>query len=166
MSEKGFVVDGGSSDPAPHGAGWDTWAGWVDGLPVSRRIGMRCVRIGPGRADLVVDESTWPINPNGAVHGGLVVACADHCFGIVAMTVLDHEHLPATATLTADFLRPALPPLTFEATVERVGRTLAFVAVKVSNRAGRIAAKVNGTMVIDGSSRPVCRTTDMEGSRM
>lgn len=137
----------------PYGADSDKWAEWAEAMPVSRRMGLRCAKIEAGRATLVVEESVWPLNPNGAVHGGLVAAIADHCFGIVAMTVLDELNVPATATLTSDFLRPALPPLTFEASVDRVGRTMAFVTVDVINRTGKIATKVNGTMVIDGSSR-------------
>jgi uncharacterized protein (TIGR00369 family) len=137
----------------PYGADSDKWAEWAEGMPVSRRMGLRCDKIEAGRATLVVEESIWPLNPNGAMHGGLVAAIADHCFGVVATTVLDEERMPATATLTADFLRPALPPLTFEASIDRVGRTMAFVTVEVINRAGKIATKVNGTMVIDGSSR-------------
>jgi len=148
-----MVDDGELPMPAPYGADWDKWAAWAEGMPVSRQIGIRCARIESGRAALVVDESAWPLNPNGAVHGGMVIACADHCFGIVATTVLDNEHVPATATLTSNFLRPALPPLTFEASVDRVGRTLIFVTVDVRGRDGKITTKVNGTMVIDGSSR-------------
>lgn len=137
----------------PYGADSDKWAEWAEAMPVSQRMGLRCASIEAGRATLVVEESVWPLNPNGAMHGGLVTAIADHCFGVVATTVLDEERVPATATLTADFLRPALPPLTFEASIDRIGRTMAFVTVEVINRAGKIATKVNGTMVIDGSSR-------------
>lgn len=137
----------------PYGADWDKWAEWAEAMPVSRRTGVSCTKIESGRVTLVVEESVWPLNPTGGVHGGLVVALADHCFGIVALTVLDQGHMPATATLTADFLRPALPPLTFEASIDRLGRTMAFVTVDVINRTGKLATKVNGTMVIDGSSR-------------
>lgn len=139
--------------PAPHGGCWDSWVEWAEAMPVSKEIGMRCTKIESGRATLVIDESTWPLNPNGALHGGMVIACADHCFGIVAMTVVDNGHVPATATFTSDFLRPALPPLTFEASIDRVGRTLAFVTVDVFDRNGKVTTKVNGTMVIDGTSR-------------
>ncbi|MFE3001631.1 PaaI family thioesterase [Nocardia sp. NPDC059246] len=142
-----------SAVPVPYGAGWDAWARWAETMPVSQQIGLRCVSIEYGRAELVVDRSEWPLNPNGAVHGGSVIACADHCFGIVGSTVLDAEHVPATATLTADFLRPATPPLTFLAEVDRFGRTLAFITVTVLNGKGKVATKVSGTMVIDGSSR-------------
>jgi uncharacterized protein (TIGR00369 family) len=144
------------SDPSaagPDEAGWDVWAEWAERLPVSRQIGLRCTRIEAGRATLVLARSSLHLTPVGAVHGGLVVACADHCFGIVAMTVLDADHVPATATLTSDFLRPALAPLTFDASVDRAGRTLLFVTVCVRDRDSKTAAKVNGTMVIDGTSR-------------
>jgi hypothetical protein len=40
-----------------------------------------------------------------------------------------------------------------EESIDRVGRIMAFVTVEVINRAGKIATKVNGTMVMDGSSR-------------
>ena len=140
-------------DGAPHGASEDKWIEWVEELPVSRAMGLRCTRIGSGRATLLLQQSVWPLNPSGAVHGGLVIAAADHCFGLVAIAALDGDQIPATTTLTADFLRPALAPLTFEASVDRVGRTMAFITVNVSNRDGKIATKVNGTMVIDGTSR-------------
>ncbi|WP_166462787.1 PaaI family thioesterase [Amycolatopsis acidicola] len=138
---------------APYGASEDKWIEWTEQLGVSRAIGLRCAAIGHGRATLVLDDCSWPLNANGAVHGGMVIAAADHCFGIVATTVLDEDHIPATASLTSDFLRPALPPLTFEASVDRVGRTMAFLTVTVLNRTGKVSTKVNGTMVIDGSSR-------------
>lgn len=138
---------------APYGAPWEKWARWATTMPFSEQVGLRCVAIEHGRAELVLDGVEWVLNPIGAVHGGIVLACADHCFGIVASTVLGRETVPATATLTCDFLRPARPPITFEAVVDRVGRTLAFISVTVRDREGRVSDKVRGTMVIDGSSR-------------
>ncbi|WP_067671411.1 PaaI family thioesterase [Nocardia miyunensis] len=144
-----------SAGAAPHGAGWDRWAAWAENMPTSQQIGLRCVSIEYGRAELMIDSSEWPLNPVGAVHGGAVIAVADHCFGIVGSTVLDVERMPATATLTADFLRPATLPLTFVAEVDRCGRTLAFITVTVVNGKGKVATKVSGTMVIDGASRHI-----------
>jgi uncharacterized protein (TIGR00369 family) len=87
------------------------------------------------------------------VHGGIVIACADQAFGAVASTVLQAGVVPATSTFTSDFLRPAFPPLTFDAVVDRVGRTLAFVSVTVRDRTGKVCNEVRGTLVVDGSSR-------------
>jgi uncharacterized protein (TIGR00369 family) len=114
---------------------------------------LKCTHVEPGKMTVVLDSSLWPLNPNGALHGGLVIACADQCFGLVAITALDETSVPATATLTAEFVRPAMPPLTFQARVDRAGRTMAFITVDVFDATGRLVTKVSGTMSIDGTSR-------------
>jgi uncharacterized protein (TIGR00369 family) len=138
---------------APHGASWDQWAQWISDMSMSKHIGLRCTEIDKGRVKLVLDGSDWCINPTGAVHGGIVIACADQAFGAVVSTVLRPGVVPATSTFTSDFLRPAFPPLEFHGVVDRVGRTLAFVSVTVTDRFGKVCNEVRGTQVVDGSSR-------------
>lgn len=138
---------------APYGAPWDDWATWITDLPVSIKLGLRCTEIERGRLMLVHDGGEWQNATGTAVHGGAIVAAADQAFGAVASTVLPEGLVPATATLTSDFLRPALPPVSFEAVIDRVGRTLAFVSVIVRDRNGKVCNMVRGTMVVDGSSR-------------
>jgi uncharacterized protein (TIGR00369 family) len=138
---------------APHGAPWEQWAQWVSDMSVSQHLGLRCTEVEKARVKLVLDGSDWCVNPTGAVHGGIVIACADQAFGAVVSTVLQPGVVPATSTFTSDFLRPAFPPLEFDAVVDRVGRTLAFVSVTVSDRFGKICNEVRGTLVVDGSSR-------------
>jgi len=137
----------------PHGGTWQEWAEWGSQLSVAKGFGLRCTQVAAGRATFVLDGQTWFINPNGAVNGGIVMACADYAFGVVASTLLDSERMPATATFTSDFLRPAIPPITFDAVVDRMGRTMAFISVSVTDRAGKVCNEVRGTMVVDGSSR-------------
>ncbi|OLL73443.1 hypothetical protein Ae168Ps1_1826c [Pseudonocardia sp. Ae168_Ps1] len=120
---------------------------------MSRQLDIECLDIAEGRAQLRLTRSDWVLNANGAVHGGLVTAWADQCFGIVAVTALAEGLLPATATLTAEFLRAAHPPLLFDCAVDRVGRTLVFVSVEVTGAKGRTVARFRGTMAVDGSSR-------------
>jgi uncharacterized protein (TIGR00369 family) len=152
---------------APHGAPWAQWAQWVSGMPVSQRLGLRCAEVGNGRVKMVLDGSDWCINPTGAVHGGIVIACADQAFGAVVSTVLQPGVVPATATFTSDFLRPAFPPLQFDAVVDRIGRTLAFVSVTVTDRSGKVCNEVRGTQVVDGSSRLSNKTVSApEGARV
>lgn len=139
--------------PPPYGGSEDDWRTWAANQSVSRVMGLACESAQPGHVRVVLTEAHWPLNPNGAVHGGMVTAWADHCFGLVASTALSPGQVPATATLTAEFLRPALPPLTFDARVDRSGRSLAFISVDVFDKAGRLCAKVVGTMSIDGTSR-------------
>lgn len=137
----------------PYGQGWDEWSRWAECMPTSRMLGLRCTDFALGRAELVMDTSTWHLTPHGAVHGGLVVGCADHCLGVAVLSALDASRVPATASLSSEFLRPAYLPLTFRSQVDRVGRTLAFLTVTVLNRQLKVAAKVNGTMAID-AARP------------
>jgi uncharacterized protein (TIGR00369 family) len=140
---------------APYGAPWEDWVGWINDMPVSSKLGIRCTAVSEGKVTVVHAGGEW-LNATGtAVHGGAIVAIADQCFGAVASTVLPEGVVPATATLTSDFLRPAFPPVTFESSVDRVGRTLVFVTVTARDRNGKVCNEVRGTMVVDGSSRMV-----------
>jgi len=139
--------------PPPWGGSMEAWIDWGECLPASRAMGLRCHSMKPGHAVVVMDASEWPLNPSGAVHGGLVLAWADHCFALAAMPTLPPGSAPATASLSAQFLRPAMPPLTFDARVDRTGRTLVFLTVDVYDAHGRLATKVSGTMSTDGTSR-------------
>jgi len=141
--------------PAPWGGSAEELTAWAERLAVSQAMGLRCQSMAPGRAVVEMDASEWPLNPSGAVHGGLVLAWADHCFALAAMPALPPGSIPATASLSAQFLRPALPPLTFDTRVDRTGRTLAFLTVDVYEGGGRLAARVSGTMSVDGASRPM-----------
>jgi uncharacterized protein (TIGR00369 family) len=139
--------------PPPHGGDRQKWIDWANEQPVSQAIGLRCEHIEPGRAEIALERGPWPLNPNGAVHGGLVMACVDHTMAIALISLLDPGTMPATATLSTDFLRPAFPPLALEAIVDRLGRTMGFLTIIVRDRDGKIAAKCHGTMSVDGSSR-------------
>jgi uncharacterized protein (TIGR00369 family) len=135
-----------------YGAPWIQWAQWFDEMPISRRLGMRCSEVAPGRVVLESHAEDW-LNPTGAVHGGIVIACADQGFGMVAATLLNPGLVPATATFASDLLRPAYPPITLEAVVAKRGRTLVFVTVTTRDRDWKVCNTANGTLVVDGSSR-------------
>lgn len=161
-----WVIGDSAMMMAPHGASWGQWAEWISGMSVSQHLGVRCTEVDKGRVKLMLDGSEWCINPTGAVHGGIVIACADQAFGAVVSTVLQPGVVPATSTFTSDFLRPAFPPLEFDAVVDRVGRTLAFVSVTVTDRLGKVCNEVRGTQVVDGSSRlPNWTAPTLEGVR-
>jgi uncharacterized protein (TIGR00369 family) len=132
--------------PTPESSSED-WRSWADGLPMSRWCGLRCLDIGHGRYECVMDESPLALNPNGGVNGGATAAVADHCMGVVAMTVLSPTAVGLTAALTAEYHRPAYPPLTFKARVTSHGSTLLFVQVDVEDRQGRLCVRGQGTMV-------------------
>jgi len=121
------------------------WVAWANDLPASQAMGMRALECVPGRAKAVLEHSVWPLNPNGSVHGGLLLGVSDHLGGCVAMTMMPSGEYCATATLTMQFMSPAVLPLTFEAVVTRSGRTLAFVDLAVTSSDGRRCATVVGS---------------------
>jgi len=139
-------------DPPPVDAPPDVWAAFFDGLPQSRAFGIRFAEMDAGRLVATFDPRSFPPNPNGAVHGGLVVAAADHVMGMCA-TATARERLPATATLLSSFLRPSFAPLRYEARVIQAGRNVLFLEATVDDRDGRRCATFNGTWMA-GAARP------------
>jgi uncharacterized protein (TIGR00369 family) len=138
--------------PPTNTMGGPAWSDWADNLPASRAMGVRCRSVEPGHVTMSIDESVWPLNPNGALHGGLVVAAADHCMGIAAMTVQAEGRFTATASLTTDFHLPAFPPVTLEAKVARNGRALTFVELSAFDASGRRCGGATGVWAVNGTT--------------
>ncbi|WP_026910551.1 PaaI family thioesterase [Patulibacter minatonensis] len=140
---------------APFGGSEEEWLEWANALTTSHALHARCTSFLPGRVELVMERSPWATNPNGALHGGLVGAIADHVMGLTAMSSSTPDALPATATLTINYHRPAFPPLRCSAEVSRRGRQLAFIEAEILSADGRVCARCSGTWSTDGSSRSV-----------
>jgi len=135
------------------------WTAWAANLPTSTFMRIRPSIVERGRILARLEESIWPLNPNEAVHGGLVLAIADHVGGISAMTVMEPGQYCATAMLASQFLRPAFLPLEYDATVVRAGRTLAFVNLDVVGRDGQLCTTFNGTWSLNLLRTPVPGTS-------
>src|SRR6478736_6448932 len=88
---------------------WAEWVDWANRLPNFTENGLECVEVGLGFVIATLDSSRFSRNPNGAVNGGLVLWAADQCMGLVSLTMLPPRDLAVTATVTAEFLRPAFP---------------------------------------------------------
>ena len=92
------------------------------------------VRIGfDGRADFC--------NPAGFVQGGILSAMLDDTMGPAVFVMTDGKLYTATLTLTVNFLSPARPgPIVGEATVTQLGKTIAFVAGRLTTADGTLLA--------------------------
>jgi limonene-1,2-epoxide hydrolase len=128
--------------------GTRAWVDWANGLPATRAVGLRCLSVGAGEVSMRVDESVWPTNPNGALHGGLVFAAIDQCMGVAAMSAQDAGSFTSTVSLNIDFIAPAMPPLSLDAMVTRSGRTMAFVELSTADAGGRTCARASGVWAI------------------
>src|SRR4051794_31100041 len=92
------------------------------------------IRIGfDGKADFC--------NPAGFVQGGILSAMLDDTMGPAVFTMTDGKLYTATITMTVNFLSPARPgPITGEAKVTQLGRTVAFVEGRVTAGGGPLPA--------------------------
>jgi uncharacterized protein (TIGR00369 family) len=80
-------------------------------------------------------------NPAGFVQGGLLSAMLDDTTGPAAFIMTEGELYTTTISLTVNFLAPAKPgPITAEAKVTQLGKTIAFVEGRLMAADGTLLA--------------------------
>ena len=80
-------------------------------------------------------------NPAGFVQGGILSAMLDDTMGPAVFTMTDGKLYTATITMTVNFLSPAKPgPITGEAKVTQLGKTVAFVEGRLMAEDGTVLA--------------------------
>ena len=110
--------------------------------PSSRLLGWHLIdaRPGDGWVRIGFDGKQEFCNPAGFVQGGILSAMLDDTMGPAVFVMTDGKLYTATITMTVNFLAPAKPgPITGEANVTQLGKTIAFVE-------GRLMAE-NGTVL-------------------
>jgi len=80
-------------------------------------------------------------NPAGFIQGGILSAMLDETMGPAVFVMTEGRLYTATVTMTVNFLAPARPgPITGEATVTQLGKTIAFVEGRLSDSDGTLLA--------------------------
>ena len=80
-------------------------------------------------------------NPAGFIQGGILGAMLDDTMGPAVFVMTDGRLYTATITMTVNFLAPAKPgPITGEATVTQLGKTVAFVEGRLMAGDGTVLA--------------------------
>jgi uncharacterized protein (TIGR00369 family) len=124
----------------------EAWLSWANEYATLRASRMVCIRIDHEGAEFVLEENPFPLNPNGAVNGGVVSLAVDQAMGVVAIRAADTGSAPVTAVLQVNFHRPAFGPLTLRARRIPGGRNISTVEVSVDDRDGQLCATAMGTM--------------------
>ena len=89
------------------------------------------------------DEFT---NPAGTVHGGFITAMLDECMGSAIEGLTDARFLPATVSMSTDFIRPVRPgKILGEGHITSMGGSSAFLEAKLRSPDGQILARATGT---------------------
>jgi uncharacterized protein (TIGR00369 family) len=80
-------------------------------------------------------------NPAGFVQGGILSAMLDDTMGPAVFVMTEGRLYTATITMTVNFLSPAKPgPITGEANVTQLGRTVAFMEGRLTAEDGTLLA--------------------------
>lgn len=142
----------------PYGCGSDAWRDWAENLVACRALGLHCRSIASGEVEMVMDEALYDLNPNGAVHGGLVANAADQVMGVAVAGALPAGQVPVTSTFSMEYHLPARLPLRFGGgRVTRVGRSVVFVEVDFESGDGRVCSRGRVDDPQGGGPRAECR---------
>ena len=102
---------------------------FMEMLPYARELGMELVEVGDGMAEMRMpyDPKLSGDSGTGVVHGGVISALVDTCFGAAVLSC--GKGVPATIDLRIDYMRPAAPgqPLRARAECHHIARSVTFV---------------------------------------
>lgn len=117
-----------------------------------RHLGMKLVKVGPGRCETRLTPKREHRQQHGFVHAAVVTAMADHTGECAAGTTVGHGLDVITVELKISFLRPAAgKELRCYGEVLRTGKNLIFAESEVFARDGReekLVAKAMMTLTI------------------
>jgi uncharacterized protein (TIGR00369 family) len=111
--------------------------------PVAKLLGWQLLDARPedGWIKLGFDGKPEFLNPAGFVQGGILSAMLDDTMGPAVLVMTDGRSYTTTVSLTVNFLSPARPgPITAEAKVTQLGKTIAFVEGKLMAEDGTLLA--------------------------
>src|SRR5437764_13321738 len=112
--------------------------------PASRLLGWHLLDARPrdGWVRIGFDGKADFCNPAGFVQGGILSAMLDDTMGPAVFVMTEGKLYTATITMTVNFLSPAKPgPITGEASVTQLGKTIAFVEGKLGADDGTVLAR-------------------------
>ena len=106
-----------------------------------RLLGMKLLRLAPGRATLLLDAGPQHSHPQG-VHGGVLAALADSALAMAVLTRLPAQVRISTVEMKINYLSThQRGRLRAEARVLRLGKRLAVGEVEIRNQSRQLVAK-------------------------
>jgi uncharacterized protein (TIGR00369 family) len=111
--------------------------------PSSKLLGWRLLDVRPrdGWVGIGFDGKKDFCNPAGFIQGGILSAMLDDTMGPAVFAMTEGRLYTATITMTVNFLSPAKPgPITGEAEVTQLGRTIVFLQGRLTAEDGTVLA--------------------------
>jgi uncharacterized protein (TIGR00369 family) len=126
--------------------------------PSSKLLGWHLIdaRPGDGWVRIGFDGRHDFCNPAGFVQGGILSAMLDDTMGPAVFVMTEGRLYTATVTMTVNFLAPAKPgPITGEATVTQLGKTIAFVEGRLTDKDGTLLATASSSARLVESAKAI-----------
>ena len=118
-------------------------------FPLRRFLGMDIEGLDPGHAIARLEVTAGVLNPNGAVHGGVLFTMVDTAMGKATMSVLEEGQLCASIEVQMRFLRPVtVGRIETDAAVIRRGRKIIHLESRVRDGDGVLVATGAGTFAV------------------
>ncbi|MCC8976041.1 PaaI family thioesterase [Bradyrhizobium brasilense] len=124
--------------------------------PVAKLLGWHVVDARPqeGWIRIVFDGKPEFCNPAGFIQGGMLSAMLDDTMGPAVFVMTEGRLFTTTITMTVNFLAPAKPgPITGEAMVTQLGKTIAFVEGKLIAADGTLLATASSSIRLVEAAR-------------
>ncbi len=129
-------------------AATEKWVEWANRLPNLAAFGVRCTKMDDEFCYFDLVDTAHPLNPNGALNGGVIAGAMDQAMGVVGSRVTPPGYSLVTAGLSVQFHSPAMPSVRMVGRVLPGGNRVKFVETVMYDCAGRRCATEQGTMVI------------------
>ncbi|MGH6742431.1 MAG: PaaI family thioesterase [Bradyrhizobium sp.] len=126
--------------------------------PSAKLLGWRLLDARPAEGWLKVafDGKAEFLNPAGFVQGGILSAMLDDTMGPAVMVMTEGKFYTTTISLTVNFIAGAKPgPITAEARVTQLGKTIAFMEGKLTAEDGTLLATATTTARLLEASRAI-----------
>ncbi|WGS23804.1 MULTISPECIES: PaaI family thioesterase [unclassified Bradyrhizobium] len=124
--------------------------------PCAKLLGWRLIDARPqdGWIRILFDGKEAFCNPAGFVQGGILSAMLDDTMGPAVFVMTEGRLYTTTITMNVNFLAPAKPgPITGEATVTQLGKTIAFVEGRLTAKDGTLLATATNSIRLVESAR-------------
>jgi len=120
----------------------------LDWIPFLAFLGARWRDLGPGRAELVLDQQPHHSNSLDMAHGGVVMTMLDVAMARAGGTLADPDRGERSTLITIEmkttFMQPAVGSLRAEGRVLQRTSSLAFCEADLFDGSGRLSARASG----------------------
>ena len=117
--------------------------------PFAELLGMRAKCVGDGQARFELDVERRHLNPNGALHGGVIYSLADTAMGAALFSRLDPGEQCATLEIKMSYLAPVMRgTIAVDAAVVQRTKRIGVLEAKVFGDGDRMVALATGTFYI------------------